>query len=72
MHLVTRTSGTMHLHGARPIQAIPRKTDLLPTYPKGRVCSTKGCGTILNQYNAGPRCHGCWLSSLPAEERAAA
>jgi hypothetical protein len=72
MELRTRTTATMHLHGARQIQSVPRKVDQCPTYPKGRVCSEPGCDTILNQYHRGPECFACWISSLPAEERLAA
>ncbi len=71
MELVTRTSATQHLHGA-PVARISRKADLLPTFPKGRICSEPGCDTILNQYHEGPECHGCWLKGLPGEEREAA
>lgn len=71
MELVTRTTSTQHLHGA-PVTRIPRKADLRPTFPKGRICSEPGCDTILNCYHEGHECHACWTASLPAEERAAA
>lgn len=70
MHLVTRTTGTMNLHGAKAIQPSPRrKEDLPPTYPAGRTCSRPGCWHPLSIYNRGPECHSCWTESLPAEER---
>jgi hypothetical protein len=69
MHLVTRTTGTMNLHGAKAIQPSPRKEDLPRTYPKGRICSRRSCTQPLSVYNRGPECHSCWLQSLPAEER---
>jgi hypothetical protein len=39
MELVTRTTAIQHLHGA-PVTRIPRKTDLRPTFPKGRIALT--------------------------------
>lgn len=73
MELRTRTTGTMHLHGARPLQAVPRrKADIPPTFPKGRICSRPGCWHPLSVYNQGPECNSCWMASLPAEEREAA
>jgi len=69
MELVTRTTRTMNLHGAKAIQPAPRKEDLPPTYPKGRICSRLGCTQPLSVYNRGPECNACWLASLPAEER---
>jgi hypothetical protein len=53
MELVTRAT-----HG-RPVEHQPRKADLPPVYPKGRTCSTRGCSTVLSQYNAGPQCNAC-------------
>lgn len=60
MQLVTRTTKTQHLHGA-PVTRIPRKADLRPTFPKGRVCSASlVCeGKELSIYNEGPDCNQC-------------
>lgn len=70
MELRTRTTGTMHLHGARPLQAVPRrKADLPPTFPKGRICKEPACETILSVFNGTETCSACWMASMPAEER---
>lgn len=70
MELITRTTRTMPK--GQSVTRIPRKGDLAPTYPKGRVCSERGCDTILNHFHKGPRCFACELASMPAEEREAA
>ena len=53
MELVTRAT-----RGRQP-EPHARKADKPATYPKGRVCSERGCQTVLNQYHKGPKCHAC-------------
>lgn len=55
MELVTRTTK------GRPVERNPRKADLPPTYPKGRVCRAKRVcgGKELSIYNEGPDCNQC-------------
>ncbi len=61
MELVTRTTRTET--GRRP-ESLPRKEDLPEVFPKGRTCATEACGTILNHYNGGDRCHACEPGSI--------
>jgi len=67
MDLITRTTRTM-LPGQH-VTSVPRKRDLQPTFPKGRICSRPACDHELSVYNPGPECHSCWIASLPPEER---
>lgn len=41
------------------------------TYPKGRVCESEGCSTILSIYNDDSACAACW-EAIPVEDLAKA